>query len=497
MVTQVALYARVSSDMQIEGFSIDVQLKEMREFAAKEGWTIVREYVDEGYSARSGDRPQFQVLLRDVQARLFDGLLVHKLDRLYRNLLELLQFVHLLREREVSLVSVHERFDFNSIPGEMMLSLMGGLSEVYVRNLREETMKGKYGRVLKGLWNGIFPFGYCQGRCSRCQDPNGEGYCPDYGKPDQGNGDSLIAHPKDSSGVQLMFSSFHSRKFSCQGASELLNRAGYRTRTKHPFSPDAVCDLLRNRFYAQWVVYKGEQHRGLHPALVDQRIFDECQAILAEHARSPRSNQSRRRFFLLSGLVRCSQCGYTMTGHTNRQSPNKAGERKEKRFYRDRSVLMGFDCTPILVDADELEACVDDYVRGLCPPEEWKERIMLLAQSNPKLMEMDRERRELRSQLSRLQGLYIKREMTADEFERSQRLLKRKLGNLDFPLSQNDKRVERCLADFGVLWDWFTRDEKKEIIHKIVRAVYVKQGILDRIELHDTFKVLLQSQGPP
>ncbi len=178
MVTHVALYARVSSDMQIEGFSIDVQLKEMREFAAKEGWTIVREYVDEGYSARSSVRPQFQVLLRDVQVGLFDGLLVHKLDRLNRNLLELLQFVHLLRKREISLISVHERFDFNSIPGEMMLSLMGGLSEVYVRNLREETMKGKYGRVLKGLWNGIFPFGYCQGKCSRCQDPNGKVIAP-------------------------------------------------------------------------------------------------------------------------------------------------------------------------------------------------------------------------------------------------------------------------------------------------------------------------------
>ena len=136
-------------------------------------------------------------------------------------------------------------------------------------------------------------------------------------------------------------------------------------------------------------------------------------------------------------------------------------------------------------------------MRHLCPPAEWKDRIMILAQSHPKLMEMDRQRRELRSQLSRLQGLYVKREMTADEFERSQRLLKRKLGDLDLPLSQNDKRVDMWLADFGVLWDHFTRDEKKEIIHKVIKAVYVKDGMLDRIELHDSFKVLLQSQEPP
>jgi site-specific DNA recombinase len=267
LVTRVALYARVSSEMQMEGFSLDMQLKEMRDFAAKENWTIVREYVEEGFSAKTSDRPQFQMLLRDVRLNLFDGLLVHKLDRLYRNLIELLQFVQMLRQNNITLVSVFERFDFNSIAGEMVLSLMGGLSEVYVRNLREETMKGKHGRVLKGLWNGSFPFDYCRGKCSECNDPNGKDYCPDFGQPDKVNGKHLIIHPKDGDGMRLAFALCRTREHSTSTIAQSLNQLGYRTRTKKRFTSDAVCDLLRNPFYAGWVAYKGEQHQGLHPAL--------------------------------------------------------------------------------------------------------------------------------------------------------------------------------------------------------------------------------------
>ncbi len=304
----------------------------------------------------------------------------------------------------------------------------------------------------------------------------------------------MIVHPRDSEGVRQAFSSFHSRKFSSQGIADMLNQADYRTRTKHPFTGDAVCDLLRNRFYAQWVIYKGEQHRGSHPALVDQRTFDECQTILSEHVRSPRSRQTPQRFFLLTGLVRCSQCGYTMSGHTKRIGPDKEGQRREKRFYRDRSELMGFDCTPLLVDAERLEGAVEDFVRRIALPSAWKERVKLLTQSDPILVEMDRKRRELRSQLSRLQNLYVKRDVTAEEYERSQRLIKRKLLDLELPLVQNDQRVAVWLEDFGGLWTRFSREEKKEMIRKVVRAVYVKNGLLDRVELQPPFLGLPTSQ---
>jgi len=485
----VALYARVSSEMQMEGFSLDMQLKEMRDFAAKENWTIVREYVEEGFSAKTAERPQFQVLLRDAKLNIFDGLLVHKLDRLYRNLVELLQFVQMLRQNNITLVSTFERFDFNSIAGEMVLSLMGGLSEVYVRNLREETMKGKHGRVLKGLWNGAFPFGYCRGKCNECQDPNGKDYCPDFGKPDKVSAKHLIVHPKDGDGMRLAFALCRTHKHSTSTIAQSLNQLGYRTRTKKRFTSDAICDLLRNPFYAGWVTYKGEQHQGSHPVLVDQKFFDEVQAIVSEHASAPRSSGRTDRFFRLTGLVRCTHCGGAMAGQTNVQIA-KDGNKIETRFYRDRTILDDSGICGKMISADKLEAQVDEEIKKIVLPQVWKERIVALSQSSPRFNEMDRKQRELRSQLSRLQGLYIKGSMTSEEFERSQKLTNRRIAEIALPLAHSGKRVMRMLGDFSGLWNRLTREEKKRILRKLVRAVWVEDGALQRLEFRGPVRFL-------
>jgi|GEM_PF-1349500 len=425
---------------------------------------------------------------------LLDGLLIHKLDRLYRNLIELLQFVQMLRQNNITLVSVFERFDFNSIAGEMVLSLMGGLSEVYIRNLREETMKGKHGRVLKGLWNGSFPFGYCRGKCSECNDPNGKDYCPDFGQPDKVNGKHLIVHPKDGDGMRLAFALCRTREHSTSTIAQSLNQLGYRTRTKKRFTSDAVCDLLRNPFYAGWVAYKGEQHQGLHPALVDQKTFDEVQAIISEHASAPRSARTVR-FFLLTGLVRCCACGGAMAGQTNVRIA-KDGSRIETRFYRDRTILDDGGICGKMISADKLETQVEAEIKRIVLPPTWKERIVALAQSSPQFNVMERKRRELRSQLSRLQGLYVNGSMTSEEFERSQKLINRRIAEIALPLSQSGNRVMRMLDDFPALWDRLTREEKKRIIRRMVQAVWVREGRLESVEFREQFQGMLVRESP-
>ena len=137
MVSQVALYARVSSEMQVEGFSIEAQLRAMREFARDQHWEVVREYIEEGFTAGTDARPQFQILLRDARVRLFDGLLVHKLDRLYRNLTQLLALVNSLEQQGITLISVTERVDFSTPSGKMLLTNISMISEFYLNNLRE------------------------------------------------------------------------------------------------------------------------------------------------------------------------------------------------------------------------------------------------------------------------------------------------------------------------------------------------------------------------
>ncbi len=490
MVTTVALYARVSSPQQLDGYSLEVQLQEMRELAAKEGWTIVREYVEKGFSAKTAKRPEFQMLMRDARLRLFDGIVVHKLDRLYRNQLEMLQFSRLLSEQQIELISMNERFDFNTTSGSIVLSVMGALSEVYVRNLSDETKKGKFGRTQNGLWNGSIPFGFCRGLCSHCQDPQGKDYCPDYGQPDKGEGKALIAHPRDSRAAQQAFTLCQDREHSSRRIAEALNQAGYRTRTGKPFTADAVVDILRNPFYAGWVTYKGEKHRGGQPALVEQKTFDECQEIITHIGYSSRNATNPQRFYLLTGLVRCSRCGNSLIGHTNRCQV-KGGEAHESRFYRERPIYLGTEpCPPNMIAAERLEAQVEEQIKQIHLPDTWKDRILRLSQAKPQLEEQDRRRRELRSRLSRLQSLYVKGSLTSAEYDRSERLIQKELADLDVTLARSESHAERWVNDFGALWERLTRDEKKQILRKLVKAIYVQGDNLERIELREHFKVL-------
>jgi hypothetical protein len=113
------------------------------------------------------------------------------------------------------------------------------------------------------------------------------------------------------------------------------------------------------------------------------------------------------RFFLLTGLVRCCECGGAMAGQTNVRIA-KDGSRIETRFYRDRTILDDGGICGKMISADQLETQVEAEIKRIVLPQTWKERIVALAQSSPQFNVMERKRRELRSQLSRLQGLYVK-----------------------------------------------------------------------------------------
>lgn len=200
----VAAYVRVSTEEQAEGHSIAAQLEAIRRYSADQGWEIYREYNDAGYSAAGDDRPAFRRMLADARAGRFQVLVVHKLDRLYRNLKGLLGTLEQLRDWDVAFVSLTERMDFSTPIGKVALANIGALGEFFLDNLRQETIKGKQQRARAGYWNGDLPYGYCKGLCRNCEHVNGRD-CPDYGGPDKSDGRVLVPHPVDSRGLELAF----------------------------------------------------------------------------------------------------------------------------------------------------------------------------------------------------------------------------------------------------------------------------------------------------
>ena len=163
---KAALYARVSSEEQVEGYSIDAQKRSFQSLARDKGWETYREYVDEGKSARTDDinkRPAFKEMITDALAGRFDVIVVHKLDRFARNLRITLEYFDKLSKTGISFVSINENMDFPTPWGRLALTLLGGLAQFYSDNLSQETKKGWRERKEQGLYCGMLPFGAVKG----------------------------------------------------------------------------------------------------------------------------------------------------------------------------------------------------------------------------------------------------------------------------------------------------------------------------------------------
>ena len=295
---RAAFYVRVSSEEQVEGFSLDAQERAIADYCRDHGYEIVARYRDEGKSARTDDlrkRPAFRQMLADAEAGRFDILIVHKLDRFARNLRVTLETLDRLERAGVGFVSISENMDFSTPMGRMVLSTMGGLAQFYSDNLSTETKKGKRERKAQGLYNGVLPFGATKG---------------EDGIP--------VADPATHPGLVLAFELAAAGKTDREVA-RALNAAGYRTtgnRGANPFTKDTVREFLQNRFYlGELPDGNGGWLPGKHAALIDAATFAGAQGARERNATRPRRVRTTKRSpWALSGLATCA-CGASMTAY--------------------------------------------------------------------------------------------------------------------------------------------------------------------------------------
>jgi DNA invertase Pin-like site-specific DNA recombinase len=158
-MTRAALYARVSSEMQADNWSTEAQLDACRKLAADRGWEVVAEYTDVE-SAKTTARPSFQHMLASAKGHGIDVIIVHKLDRFSRSVIDTLRLLQELHALDVGFVSASENIDFSSPMGKMMLTMLASFAEYFIDNLSQETAKGKRRRAENGHWNSAVPFGY-------------------------------------------------------------------------------------------------------------------------------------------------------------------------------------------------------------------------------------------------------------------------------------------------------------------------------------------------
>ena len=159
-------YARVSSQDQVLGYSLDAQSRAFNKLVEDRHWAIYRQYVEEGRSAHTDDvrkRPAFLQAIEDAIAGKYDVLVVHKVDRFSRKLKITLEYFEKLGRAGVGFVSIENQIDYSTPHGKFMLVMQGGLAELYSDNLGDEVKKGLRERKAQGLYNGLLPFGTTKG----------------------------------------------------------------------------------------------------------------------------------------------------------------------------------------------------------------------------------------------------------------------------------------------------------------------------------------------
>jgi site-specific DNA recombinase len=289
-----AIYTRVSTDhgLDQEFNSLDAQYDAASAYIksqAHAGWTLIRSrYDDGGYSGGSTDRPDLQKLLDDIRARKIDVIVVYKVDRLTRSLVDFAKLVELFDTHGVSFVSVTQQFNTTTSMGRLTLNVLLSFAQ-FEREVTSERIRDKIAASKrKGLWvGGPLPLGY------EMKD----------GK--------IAVMEEEAERVRLIFR----RYLELGGVNQLVRDLGERnlrtkarllaigaTRGGIPFGRGTLFHLLRNRFYIGEVKYKGEILPGEQPAIMDRALFDAVQQKLTDQwsHRTATKNASNH---LLTGLL--------------------------------------------------------------------------------------------------------------------------------------------------------------------------------------------------
>ena len=158
------IYTRVSTAIQVDGYSLEAQKDKLRKYAEFQDYTIAGEYSDEGFSGKNiQGRLDFQRMLQDIQDRKddVDYVLVFKLSRFGRNAADVLNSLQLMQDFGVNLICVEDGIDSSKDAGKLMISVLSAVAEIERENIRAQTMAGREQKAKEGRWNGGFaPYGY-------------------------------------------------------------------------------------------------------------------------------------------------------------------------------------------------------------------------------------------------------------------------------------------------------------------------------------------------
>lgn len=350
-----AVYTRKSSEegLDMEFNSLEAQREACEAYVASqkaEGWTVIRErYDDGGFSGGTLDRPALRQLLKDIEAGLIDVIVVYKIDRLSRSLMDFAKLVEVFDRNSVTFVSVTQSFNTTSSMGRLTLNILLSFAQ-FEREVIGERIRDKVAASRKrGMWMGGFvPLGY------EVKDRK------------------LVINDAEAATVRMIF-----ERFVALGSASALARAlqteGVTNKRGKRIDKGFVYKLINNRVYLGEAVHKGTAYPGEHAAIIARELWDHVHGILKESPRDRRAKNRNTSDAMLKGLI------FTATGCAMTPSFTRKGDRLY-HYYTSmdliRNRLVPDGAGPARLPAAMVEGAVIAEMRRLISAPEIVARVM-------------------------------------------------------------------------------------------------------------------------
>ena len=373
---KVYLYTRVSTTMQIDGYSLDAQKTKMKAFCDYNEYEIAGEYEDAGKSGKSIEgRVSFNQMMEDIKSGKDEVsyVLVFKLSRFGRNAADVLATLQVMQDFGVNLICVEDGIDSSKDAGKLMISVLSAVAEIERENIRVQTMEGRMQKAREGKWNGGFaPYGYSliDGK--------------------------LEVNEEEAVAIRMIFDQYVNTDLGANGIAKYLENHGIhkiaRQNGKNPlFDAALIRRIIQNPVYSGKISYgrrrtekvhgtRNEYRQvkkddyllvdGLHEALVSEEVWEQAQVKVAAQAKKYEkvNRDKREKIHLLSGILKCPVCGAGMYGNKSIKKRKDGSNYKDFYYYgcKHRNMTRGHKCDyKKQVHEEMLDASVAEVISKL------------------------------------------------------------------------------------------------------------------------------------